>query len=145
MADAAEELQAKLAEAVHGMYCVGPCNTGPDAWDRRVAEAMMPAVAPFVAEVEALRQEVGQYRDAITWDTSCLNCSKLLDRCYEADMRAEQAAEKAEALAARISALCSEVVANCAPRGCSCAGHTTPGVSHITPCCDVPHVEGGPR
>lgn len=39
----------------------------------------------LLAEVERLRERVAQYEGAITWDTTCLNCSSLLDRCYATD------------------------------------------------------------
>lgn len=42
-------------------------------------------------ELRRLRAEVAEYRSAITWDTTCLNCSSLLDQNYLAYVRAEQA------------------------------------------------------
>jgi hypothetical protein len=35
----------------------------------------------------------GLLQNSLTWDTMCLNCSRLLDSCYEADARREQAEE----------------------------------------------------
>jgi hypothetical protein len=46
-------------------------------------------------ELRRLRAEVAEYRQAITWDTTCLNCSSLLDANYQLYVRAEQAETQA--------------------------------------------------
>jgi len=38
---------------------------------------------------------VAEYRQAITWDTTCLNCSSLLDANYQLYVRVEQAEDRA--------------------------------------------------
>jgi hypothetical protein len=43
------------------------------------------------AQVAALTVEVLDYRNAITWDTTCFNCAKLLDSSYAETVRAEKA------------------------------------------------------
>lgn len=40
--------------------------------------------APFIRQVE-------EYNSAITWDTTCLNCSHLMSRLYDTDMALEVA------------------------------------------------------
>lgn len=61
-----------------------------DDLERRIALSATPvavkAAAPFL-------RELGRWEanNAITWDTSCLNCSTLLDGAYAETMRAETA------------------------------------------------------
>lgn len=43
------------------------------------------------ARAEELQRQLDDLNHAIDWDTTCLNCSRLLDRCYEQTMRAETA------------------------------------------------------
>lgn len=50
------------------------------------------------AENVQLRAELADYRDAITWSTTCLNCASLLSQNYLDYVRAEQADADAEAL-----------------------------------------------
>ncbi len=48
-------------------------------------------------DLRAVLAELLEYRNAITWETSCLSCSRMLDACRTADERAEKAeAELAE-------------------------------------------------
>lgn len=42
------------------------------------------------ADAEIRLEHLRQYESAITWDTTCLNCSALLDRSYEAYSANEQ-------------------------------------------------------
>lgn len=49
-------------------------------------------------ELHRLRAEVAEYRSAITWGTTCLNCASLLDQNYRDYVRAEQAEAEAEGL-----------------------------------------------
>lgn len=53
------------------------------------------------AEIERLRASVQDYENAITWDTTCLNCSKLMDSNYEQHCEIERL--RAEVAAARAS------------------------------------------
>ena len=63
----------------------------------------------FVRILEILREEEGDpYRQAIaiylmldstlSWNTTCINCARLLDSCYEAHAEVEQVREKLEAM-----------------------------------------------
>ena len=56
------------------------------------------------AEIGKLRTALAEYENAITWDTTCLNCAHLLDQCYAETRRAEQAEERGQ----RIRALADE-------------------------------------
>jgi hypothetical protein len=60
------------------------------------------SVLEFIAAARnalpALLERLGQYEGAITWGTSCLSCSKVLDGAYQETVRAEEA-EKALAAA----------------------------------------------
>jgi hypothetical protein len=51
---------------------------------------------------KAFEAEARDYRNAITWDTTCLACSKVLDSAYAETVRAETA----EARLAAVRALC---------------------------------------
>jgi hypothetical protein len=42
-------------------------------------------------EYDALEARIAEYENAITWDTTCLNCSQLLDRSIFDHERAERA------------------------------------------------------
>jgi len=43
------------------------------------------------AENVQLKAELADYRDGISWDTTCLNCASLLSRNYQDYVRAEKA------------------------------------------------------
>lgn len=43
------------------------------------------------ARADAAEAEAREYRSAITWHTTCLSCSKVLDSAYEQTARAEAA------------------------------------------------------
>lgn len=47
---------------------------------------MQNQLVKLVAENARLKERVADYENGISWDTSCTNCAKLLDRCYAADM-----------------------------------------------------------
>jgi uncharacterized PurR-regulated membrane protein YhhQ (DUF165 family) len=49
------------------------------------------------AQVATLTAEVRAYRNAITWNTTCFSCSKLLDSCYAETVRAEKAEAERDA------------------------------------------------
>lgn len=52
----------------------------------------MPEIpAETAQELKRLRAAVAQYENTTTWFTTCHGCANLLDRCYEADRRAEMA------------------------------------------------------
>ena len=72
-----EQQRDELAEVLHAHRAAG--NEGCPACSGAV-DYLAPVVARMVAEArEAGRREAG---GAITWDTTCLNCASLLDRCY---------------------------------------------------------------
>jgi hypothetical protein len=74
--------------------------------------AHVPALelAAALAEAEALRRKVLEYEGAITWNTSCLSCSKILDACYAETVRRERAEAELAALPGRISIVIAEGV-----------------------------------
>jgi hypothetical protein len=43
-----------------------------------------------------IRDAVASYENSITWDTTCLNCSNLMDQIYELDMKLQRTIEKVE-------------------------------------------------
>jgi hypothetical protein len=55
------------------------------------------------AEVVRLEAEVAEYRSAINWGTTCLNCASLLEQNYRDYVRAEQAEAEAEELRQEIT------------------------------------------
>lgn len=59
-------------------------------------------------ELEELRRRVAEYEGAVTWETSCLSCARLLDSCYAETVRREQA--EAELGAVRADARCPETL-----------------------------------
>lgn len=52
-----------------------------------------------------LREEVQEYRDAITWETSCFRCSDVLSDSYEQYVRAEQLQERTDTMVQRLDSL----------------------------------------
>ena len=48
------------------------------------------------AAIERFQHEIQKLNNAITWDTSCLNCSSLLDASYAETVRAEKAEAELE-------------------------------------------------
>jgi hypothetical protein len=49
---------------------------------------------PALDEADQTKVSLAFWRllqNSLSWDTTCLNCSRLLDSCYDADMRREQA------------------------------------------------------
>ena len=104
-----ETLRERIAQALAALRV--SVHTAPwvEEWDGYVvrlelgrvnAETLADAVLPIVEEeTKALREKVQEYRNAITWDTTCFNCSHLLDRCYEADMQREVLRDKVKTLA----------------------------------------------
>lgn len=49
-------------------------------------ESLLDCDTPVLQLIAAL----GEYESAICWDTTCLNCSRLFDRLYAADMKIER-------------------------------------------------------
>ena len=69
--------------------------------------------AEFIAaareDVPWLIECIGELNGAICWDTTCLNCSSLLDSNYDQYMRAEIAEAEVERLTAERDALAAQV------------------------------------
>jgi hypothetical protein len=87
---------------------------------QRLADAVLPVVQAHEKALrdgmeyvhadceKALRDEVQEYRNAITWDTTCFSCSKLLDRCYAETQRAETAEEALSSLRDAVAQLADQ-------------------------------------
>lgn len=56
-------------------------------------------------ERDELRERVAQYEGAITWGTTCLNCSNMLDQCYAAHAERDASRTAHAALVAELRAL----------------------------------------
>lgn len=52
----------------------------------------------LLAEIDRLTAALAELNNAITWDTTCLHCSSLLDASYTATVHAEQAEAERDAL-----------------------------------------------
>ena len=76
-----------------------PC--GP-TWTRPPYEQVRRLIAAEWERAEAAEAKVLEYENAITWGTSCLSCSRVLDSAYAETVRREQA----EAKLAGIHAYC---------------------------------------
>lgn len=48
-------------------------------------------IAEQAARIAELDARILEYENALNWETSCLNCAKLLDASYAETVRAEQA------------------------------------------------------
>ncbi|MFH8813062.1 hypothetical protein ACH4GZ_38685 [Streptomyces hygroscopicus] len=56
-----------------------------------VMRALVPLVDQLRADRDRLAAKVVEFDNAITWHTTCLSCSRVLDSCYRETVRAEQA------------------------------------------------------
>lgn len=56
---------------------------------------MSAALDALLTECERYRAANHEYENCITWDTTCKNCAKLMDKNYEEYVRAEQAVTRA--------------------------------------------------
>lgn len=90
-----DRIEAAIIENYHG----SPVNPSAVA-----TIATLAVLAVRDAELEALRQRVHRYENAITWNVDCFRCANQLDRLYDADMRRDQT----EATLARVVADCEE-------------------------------------
>jgi hypothetical protein len=71
--------------------------------------ANMAFIAAAREDVPWLIERIGELIGAICWDTTCLNCSSLLDSNYDQYMRAEIAEAEVERLTAERDALAAQV------------------------------------
>ena len=89
-----------------GWYIRGPRKLGLRSMV--LNSRMLPGDAEFIEhareDVPWLIERIGELNGAICWDTTCLNCSSLLDSNYDQYMRAEIAEAEVE----RLTDLCGE-------------------------------------
>ena len=118
-----DEIKARCAAATEGPWVRdmhSPDMSGRSGWYIRgprklglrsmvLNSRMLPGDAEFIEhareDVPWLIERIGELNGAICWDTTCLNCSSLLDSNYDQYMRAEIA----EAEVARLTAELAEV------------------------------------
>lgn len=70
----------------------------------RVEASAAGVIASRDAEIAKLRAVLADYGNRISWDTNCGEHARLLDSCYAAEVRAEQAEAKLAALQADLAA-----------------------------------------
>ena len=94
-----------------GWYIRGPRKLGLRSMV--LNSRMLPGDAEFIEhareDVPWLIERIGELNGAICWDTTCLNCSSLLDSNYDQYMRAEIAEAEVERLTAERDALAAQV------------------------------------
>jgi hypothetical protein len=94
-----------------GWYIRGPRKLGLRSMV--LNSRMLPGDAEFIEhareDVPWLVERIGELIGAICWDTTCLNCSSLLDSNYDQYMRAEIAEAEVERLTAERDALAAQV------------------------------------
>ena len=94
-----------------GWYIRGPRKLGLRSMV--LNSRMLPGDAEFIEhareDVPWLIERIGELSGAICWDTTCLNCSSLLDSNYDQYMRAEIAEAEVERLTAERDALAARV------------------------------------
>ena len=94
-----------------GWYIRGPRKLGLRSMV--LNSRMLPGDAEFIEhareDVPWLVERVRELIGAICWDTTCLNCSSLLDSNYDQYMRAEKAEAEVERLTAERDALAAQV------------------------------------
>ena len=94
-----------------GWYIRGPRKLGLRSMV--LNSRMLPGDAEFIEhareDVPWLVERVRELSGAICWDTTCLNCSSLLDSNYDQYMRAEIAEAEVERLTAERDALAAQV------------------------------------
>ena len=90
-----------------GWYIRGPRKLGLRSMV--LNSRMLPGDAEFIEhareDVPWLIERIGELNGAICWDTTCLNCSSLLDSNYDQYVRAEKAEAEVERLTAERDAL----------------------------------------
>lgn len=59
-------------------------------WKRLAEAGDFESLLDCDTPVLRLLSVIMEYENAITWDTTCLNCSNLLNQLYDSDMRIER-------------------------------------------------------
>ena len=99
-------------EVHKGEECA-PGGRSCDALNGEFRDTFTREDAEFIAaareDVPWLIERIGELNGAICWDTTCLNCSSLLDSNYDQYMRAEIAEAEVERLTAERDALAAQV------------------------------------
>ena len=94
-----------------GWYIRGPRKLGLRSMV--LNSRMLPGDAEFIEhareDVPWLIERIGELNGAICWDTTCLNCSSLLDSNYDQYMRAEKAETEVARLTAERDSLAAQV------------------------------------
>lgn len=91
------DLVRKLADATKACGCgpLEPCKAHMEPEPSRVQQDAATARTLLSgALLEEVARRVGEYENAITWNTSCLGCAEKLDRDYALTVRAEAAEAK---------------------------------------------------
>ena len=122
-----EEIKARADAATEGPWVRdmhSPDMSGRSGWYIRgprklglrsmvLNSRMLSGDAEFIdharEDVPWLIERIGELNGAICWDTTCLNCSSLLDSNYDQYMRAEIAEAEVERLTAERDALAAQV------------------------------------
>ena len=154
-----DEIKARCAAATEGPWVRdmhSPDMSGRSGWYIRgprklglrsmvLNSRMLPGDAEFIEasreDVPWLVERVRELIGAICWDTTCLNCSSLLDSNYDQYVRAEKAEAEVERLTAERDAAIERLervidqwpaqvwVCDCVPSpqstdpGCGCSTH----------------------
>lgn len=92
---------------------------------RDVASAFLRCATNLRTERDALHARIGEYENAITWGTSCLACTRVLDSAYRETVRAEQAEAERAQLQARLDR---------AEQTFPIATHPYQGAGFLSPC-----------
>jgi hypothetical protein len=66
-------------------------------------------------DLRAVLAELLEYRNAITWETNCLSCSRMLDACRTADERAEKAEAELESIGEMLNRAMTDWTAEATP------------------------------
>ena len=72
------------------------------AEDTRILRSYVVGHTKGEAALARLEARIAEYENAITWCTSCLNCSKLIDTNYAQYVELEQSKTRVETLTAAL-------------------------------------------
>ncbi|MFI6485209.1 hypothetical protein ACIBH1_45375 [Nonomuraea sp. NPDC050663] len=90
--------QEQLEKTARDLRLAEMRATNWEAYAGDVARQLNHKVQEVTAERDELQKRVAGYENGICWDTTCLGCAKLLDRCYAADARRDAADKKIAAV-----------------------------------------------